>query len=124
MLDLSHEWGGDLAISSSGDIALATGSAVTNQRVYRRLLTNPGDYLWHLNYGGGLAQFVGLPASPPDIEAIIRDQLEQETAIAQSPIPEISAKIEDPTNGYVVADIGYWDISASTMVQLSVNSGS
>jgi hypothetical protein len=54
MNDIFHEWGRDLVIDSSGDLALATGSDATNQRVCRRLLTNSGDYLWNRDYGGGI----------------------------------------------------------------------
>ncbi len=68
MIDIFLEWAGDLSVGSTGDLALASGPDTTNQRVYRRLLTNPGDYLWQLDYGGGLAQFVGTPVEPADIE--------------------------------------------------------
>ena len=72
MDDIFHEWGSDLVAGSGGDLLLATGSVVVSQRVSRRLLTNPGDYIWNLDYGGGLAQFVGLPAKSADIEAVIK----------------------------------------------------
>ena len=62
MYDIFHEWGADLAAGSSGDIALASGTDLISQRVCRRLLTNAGDYLWNLEYGAGLAQFIGQPA--------------------------------------------------------------
>ena len=45
MYDIFHEWGSDLVVGSGGDLALASGSAVVSQRVCRRLLTNPGDYI-------------------------------------------------------------------------------
>jgi hypothetical protein len=51
MYDIFHEWGSDLVVGSGGDLALATGSAIVSQRVRRRLLTNPGDYLWNLDKG-------------------------------------------------------------------------
>jgi len=123
MMDLSHEWANDIAVGSTGDIALVSGSDVTAQRVYRRLLTNPGDYLWNLEYGAGLAQFVGLPAKPPDIEAVIRDQLGHESSVAASPAPRISASVQDPANGYVVADISYYDQDSNETIQISVGTG-
>ncbi len=123
MLDLYHEWATDIAVDSTGDIALVSGSDVTTQRVYRRLLTNPGDYLWNLDYGAGLAQFVGLPANPPDIEAVIRDQLGLESAVAANPAPQVSAVMEDPANGYVVADIAYYDKTSNQTIQISVSTG-
>lgn len=123
MLDLAHEWATDIAVNSTGDIALASGSDVTTQRVYRRLLTNPGDYLWNLDYGAGLAQFVGLPANPSDIEAVIRDQLGLESAVATVPAPQVSAVVRDPANGYVVANISYYDQASNQTIQISVGTG-
>ncbi len=75
MDDIFHEWGGDLVVGSGGDLVLSVGSDMVSQRVLRRLLTNPGDYLWNLDYGGGLAQFVGTPTNSADIESTVRTKL-------------------------------------------------
>ena len=120
MYDLFHQWGSDLAVSSSGDLATSGGSDTVSQRVYRRLLTNPGDYIWNLDYGGGLAQFVGTPASSADIEAVIRTQLTLETAVATSPDPQVSVAVADVAGGYIVANILYSDAGSSAVVQLKV----
>ena len=61
MQDAALIWGGDLGAGNTGDIALASGTILGQQRILRRLLTNPGDYIWHTEYGAGLAQFVGSP---------------------------------------------------------------
>jgi hypothetical protein len=98
MYDIFHEWGNDLTVGSGGDLALSTGSDTVNQRVFRRLLTNAGDYLWNLDYGGGLGQFVGTPANTADIEAIVRAQLALETAVPATPPPQISASVVDAAN--------------------------
>jgi phage baseplate assembly protein W len=121
MKDIFLDWAGDLAIGTSGDIALVTGSAMTNQRVCRRLLTNSGDYLWQLDYGGGLSQFVGTPADPADIEAVVRIQLALEPDVSSFPAPQVSASVVDAANGYVVATITYADASSGTSVQLNVS---
>lgn len=55
MPDLSHQWGSDLLIGPTGDLATASGTELGQQRVLRRLLTNASDYIWHLGYGAGLA---------------------------------------------------------------------
>jgi hypothetical protein len=123
MYDLFHDWGGDLLVGTSGDLALATGSDVINQRIYRRLLTNPGDYLWNLDYGGGLAQFVGLPAKPTDIEAVILNQLLLETAIPATPVPQVTSTIDDATNGSVAANIVYADPTSQQSISLTVATG-
>lgn len=122
MFDVFHEWGGDLAVSSGGDLALVTASQTTSQRISRRLLTNPGDYLWNLDYGGGLALFVGTPALSSKIEAVVRTQLTLETAVAAAPAPQVSARLVDAANGYVVANITYADQSSSLPVQINITS--
>ena len=123
MYDLFHEWGTDLAVGSGGDLALSAASDTINQRVLRRLLTNPGDYLWNLNYGGGLGQFVGVPANPADIEAVVGTQLALETAVPATPAPQITASLVDAANGYVVANITYADPFSMAPVQLNVSTG-
>jgi hypothetical protein len=123
MYDIFHQWGSDLSIGSGGDLALASGSDTISQRVFRRLLTNPGDYLWHLDYGGGLGQFVGTPARAADIEAIVRTQLALESAVPSTPSPQIIATIADAANGYVVATVTYADPSSAAPVQLNISTG-
>ena len=123
MNDIFHQWGADLAVSSRVDLAIASGSDAVNQRVCRRLLTNAGDYLWNLDYGGGLGQFVGVPMRPADIEAIVRQQLELETAVPAIPAPQIKVRIADATNGYVFVTITYADPSSLAPVQLVVSNG-
>jgi hypothetical protein len=123
MYDIVLEWGGDLAVGSGGDLALVTGAATTSQRIHRRLLTNPGDYLWHLDYGGGLAQFTGVPTSPTKIEAVVRTQMALETTVATIPAPLVSARLVDAANGYVVANITYADKSSALPVQTIITAG-
>jgi hypothetical protein len=123
MYDLFHVWGDDLAVGSTGDLAVSTGSDTVSQRVCRRLLTNPGDYLWNLDYGGGLAQFVGTPANSAGIEAVVRTQLGLETAVPTTPSPEVNVRVADAANGYVVASITYADPSSMMPVQLNVSIG-
>jgi len=120
MYDIFHEWGCDLVVGTSGDLALAGGSDAISQRVFRRLLTNPGGYLWNLDYGGGLAQFVGIPAKSADIEAVIITQLALETAVPTTPAPQINASVVNAADGYVVANIIYADPSSAQPVNLNV----
>lgn len=123
MYDIFHEWGTDLVVGSGGDLALSSGLDTVNQRVFRRLLTNAGDYVWNLDYGGGLGQFVGTPANPANIEAIVRTQLALETAVPTTPAPQIIASIANAANGYVVAAITYADPSSMVPIQLNVSTG-
>jgi hypothetical protein len=123
MYDISHAWGGDLVVGNGGDLALAAGSDAVSQRVCRRLLTNAGDYIWNLDYGGGLGQFVGLATKAADIEAVILNQLLLETSVPTTPAPQVTTTVVDATNGYVVANITYTDPTLQQSVTFSLKTG-
>ena len=110
MTDLFHVWETDLTTSATGDLALVSGSVLGQQRVLRRLLTNPGDYIWHTYYGAGLAAFVGTPANEALIKATIRSQIFQEAAVARTPEPIIDVQVS-PAGAFstVYVDIRYTD---------------
>jgi hypothetical protein len=91
--DVFHQWGSDLVIGSTGDLNTADGALWGQQRVLRRLLTNPGDYIWQLDYGAGLARFIGQPANPLQIRAVIRSQIFKEASVARQPEPLINVQI-------------------------------
>ena len=107
MQDAALLWGGDLSVTLTGDVALAGNIALGQQRVLRRLLTNPGDYIWHLQYGAGLAQFVGRPCDVAAITATIRSQIFMESSVARLPEPVIDVRNEQ--NGSVYVYIRYVD---------------
>ena len=94
MADLGLQFGGDLSVSSTGDLALADGSGLTEQRVLRRLLTNGGDYIWQPNYGAGLGQFVGQPGAPAAISGVARTQMLLESAVARTPAPVVTTVVD------------------------------
>lgn len=123
MYDLAHEWAGDLGVSPSGDLATVASDDAVGQRVYRRLLTNPGDYIWNLQYGGGLSLFIGAPANPGDIEAVVREQLSNEASVAQSPMPQVETRLTDAANGYVVTTVTYTAAVSGSTVSLLVRAG-
>lgn len=107
MLDLSHVWSSDLSANSGGDLATVTGSEVGQQRVLRRLLTNPGDYIWQPDYGAGLGSYVGEPVSPATIAATIRSQMYKEASVAHDPEPVID--VQAGPGGTVYVHIRYAD---------------
>lgn len=115
--DLSHTFGGDLQASASGDLLLASGTTVTQQRVLRRLLTNAGDYIWQLAYGAGLRQQVGQNPNLLSIQNIVRSQIFAEADVLQNPAPVITAT-QDAT-GNVSVDIAYTDAATNTAQLLS-----
>lgn len=117
MQDASHLFGGDLAQSAIGDVLLANGTVLGQQRILRRLLTNPGDYIWQPGYGAGLAQFVGMPGAAAQISAVIRGQIFKESAVARTPEPVIDVQA-DPT-GLVYVLIRYADATTGQTQILS-----
>jgi len=121
MPDLSHQWGSDLSLSPTGDLALADGPDLTRQRVLRRLLTNQGDYIWHLDYGAGLPGFVGQPDNSPGIAALVRGQIFREPGVSQAPEPVISVSPtlgNGPTSGLALS-LRYADSGTQTTQSLS-----
>jgi hypothetical protein len=89
MIALVAGWGGDLSFSPAGDIAVAPVQTEVEQRIVRRLLTNAGDYIWHVNYGAGLGSYVGEVYSPRLMESSILNQMQLESLVATVPTPVI-----------------------------------
>ena len=109
-MDIAHGWGSDLQSGPTGDLALVGGTALSQQRLLRRLLTNPGDYVWHPEYGAGLARFVGQPGDAQRIRAVIRGQMFREPTVARSPEPVIDVRISpDGAVGTVFVHVRYVD---------------
>jgi len=120
MFDLSHQWASDLSTGPTGDLALVNGSTLGQQRVLRRLMTNPGDYIWHMNYGAGLAQFIGQPCNASQIQAIIRSQIFKEATVARTPEPVITVQSDQISGaGSVYVQIRYVDAATGQTQVLS-----
>ena len=92
MSDCSLLWDDDLASGSTGDVGLLSGASLSQQRILRRLLTNPGDYLWQPEYGAGLGQFIGEPCDVQAVRAQIRSQIFLEAIVARVPEPVIDVR--------------------------------
>ena len=90
ILDIGHRWANDLEVGPTGDLLVVTDSTVAKQRILRRLLTNPGEYIWDTAYGAGLPGFIGTTASHGRIEALIRSQILLEASVGRLPSPEVS----------------------------------
>lgn len=118
MTDVSLVFGGDLAIGASGDLAIAAGAVLTEQRVLRRLLTNQGGYIWQLSYGAGLGQFVGAAGVAGQVAAVARAQLRQEARVAQTPPPRIGVNGADPSG--IAMTIDYQDALTGQSVALAL----
>jgi phage baseplate assembly protein W len=120
MADISHQWGSDLAVGPTGDLASVSGPLLGQQRVLRRLLTSPGNYIWQLDYGAGLARFIGQPVNALQIRAVVRSQIFKEAAVARSPEPVIDVQASpDAATGAVYVHIRYVDAPSGQTQTLS-----
>ncbi|WP_419757349.1 hypothetical protein [Acidisoma sp.] len=117
MSDINHTFGGDLAVGASGDLAAVSGSTLGQQRVLRRLLTNPSDYIWQLTYGAGLPSMIGMPVDAAAIAGLIRSQIFLEGAVAQTPTPLIDVQAQ---SNIVSLQITYTDASETTAQAINV----
>jgi phage baseplate assembly protein W len=115
MNDLYHYIGGDLSTSPVGDLMPVSDIERGRQRILRRLMTNPGDYIQHPDYGAGLGQKVGDIVNVGEWTALIRGQMLLEDSVASSPAPQIS--VQSITNGATVY-IAYTDAPSGQAVTL------
>ena len=101
--DLNHLWGQDIVTSPTGDLGVVSAGTRSQQRVIRRLLTNPldangpPDYPLHPTYGAGLARYVGQAVDAGKLRALIRGQMLLEDSAARNPEPQITATRPDPS---------------------------
>ena len=119
--DLSHFVGADLSVSATGDVLSVEGATRTQQRILRRLLTNPkdgdmpADYIFHPTYGAGLPRKVGDVINVDEMTALIRGQILLEAAVAPEPEPIVT--VRKVFNGISV-NIQYTDAETNTPQQL------
>lgn len=116
MHDLWHLIGSDLDVSAAGDLRPVSGSERAKQRILRRLLTSPGEYLFHPEYGAGLGKKVGETVNPGEWKALIRGQMLLEEAVAPAPPPTVKLSL---TEGGVSVSVAYTDATAGTTEILS-----
>lgn len=114
MTDSFHWWGQDTQFSASGDDLTASGVTELNQRIVRALLTPPGTYIWHPEYGVGLGRFVGHALSAEEfaeIKSLIQSVLKNEPDVKKQPAPAYTYQTDatgllSVTISYVYAPTG------------------
>ena len=119
MFDISDTYGADVDLASTGDLATVDGKTLVQQRLLRRLLTAPGTYIWHPDYGAGLPAYVGVAQSPAklrELRAIVLQQIQQESGIARTPVPTVSLQSD---NNNLYCQIQYTDALTNTPQTLS-----
>jgi hypothetical protein len=118
MADLAHLIGSDLEITDNGNVVLSYDEEEGQERVLRRLLSNPGSYYFHLDYGAGLAQFLGKTLVSARIKGVIQQQMLLEQAVLQNPPPQINILVNaDQT---VTATVQYVDSTTNLTSLLTV----
>lgn len=100
MPDVGHYFSGDLGLSATGGLQTAEGALFSRQRILRRLMTNPGDYIWEPGYGAGLPRYIGQKLDLAAITALIRSQMSLESSVQQQPEPQI--RVSPILNGLFV----------------------
>lgn len=117
--DLDHDFGQDMKLSATNDLQNATAITKSQQRVQRRLMTMPGTYIWHPDYGAGLQQYVGQPLTPDLTDTIktrILSQIFLEDSVAKTPSPDISLQT---IQGGLFVQINYTENSTQQPIVLS-----
>lgn len=118
MNDLYQYFGDDLNPSATGDLQPVAATTRGQQRILRRLLTNPGDYIWHPDYGAGLPRYVGSVIDVRQIKALIRGQVLLEDSVAKTPEPVIDVQA---IQGGMTVTIQYNDAATNAPQRLSFN---
>ncbi len=93
VIDSSLVQGSDIQFNNNGDIAVVSGTDLTNQRILRRLMTIQGSYLQHPTYGGNLPLYIGKPLSDQLQQTIIANitgQVLMEDRVAKFPVPVVT----------------------------------
>lgn len=120
-MEISHFFGQDLTLSPSGDLNQSDGDDLTKQSIIRRLLTNPGSYIWHPDYGAGIGRFVGQNLSADNfdnIKNLIKSQILKEETVARTPAPQITLSISN--NTILICNIIYYDAVLKNPVAISL----
>jgi hypothetical protein len=92
-MDVYHYFGNDIVTSPTGDLQTVDGITKSQQRILRRLLTNPGTYIFHPTYGAGLPRYIGqalTTAKFQEIKGLIISQIFLEESVAKTPPPVIT----------------------------------
>lgn len=116
MADIDHIWSTDLKWNDRLDLATVDGTEQGQQRVLRRLLTVPGTYIWHPEYGAGLQLHIGRTTDKAKLSALIRGQILLEPAVARIPEPQIDVTINPDGSTRIV--IKYRDAVTNSTVLL------
>lgn len=92
-MEINQYFGSDINLNQNSKIDLVSGDLETMQRIYRRLLTPVNNYLWDLEYGAGIPQYIGenlTPSLEKLIKGRIRTNMYLESTVSHTPEPSIT----------------------------------
>ena len=107
-MDINHYFGQDMQFSASGDDILSDGALEMEQRIFRGLLTSPGDDPFHPKYGAGIGSYVGQALTPEKFAQLQADILAvvlTEPDVQRIPAPAITYQADQ--NSFLSATIQY-----------------
>ena len=116
MSDIAHYFSSDIGLGATGGVQVAEGTLESQQRILRRLLTNPGDYIWEPEYGAGLPRYIGEKLDIVALTALIRSQMYLEASVQQQPEPRITAT---PLQNGIYVRIVYVEATSGQPVTLN-----
>lgn len=114
--DIAHLWSDDLRLGPTGDLGRSNGVQRSQERVLRRLMTNPGEYVFHPEYGAGLPRKIGENLDLAKIKALIRGQMLLEASVARAPGPVVEVRA---ISGGVAVRVQYTALPDKQPVSLS-----
>jgi len=123
--DIWQIWSTDLTASNSGDLKTATGTDRGQQRIIRRFMTNPGDYLEDPTYGAGLPQYVGALQSQDVLDKVsgtCTAQVLMEAVVAPTPAPVVT--LQQLPDFSLWVSVQYTDAETGAPQTLSFNASS
>ena len=121
MPDIYEYVGSDIGTSPTGDLQPVSGSLQGQQRILRRLMTNPGSYIFQPGYGAGLASYIGKTTTEPQLQGIVQRQMLLEPSVAQDPAPVVGVSFT--TDGTFTVNITYTDAQTGTRLTLEFDVG-
>lgn len=124
--DIDQTFGNDLILTESSgggasDLSIVAGLVRSEQRVVRRLMTVPLDYIWQTTYGAGLPAFVGEPLSTDffnRLKALITSQIFLEPSVSRDPTPVINFQ---PIQDGIFCQIDYTENPSRQPIILNFN---
>jgi len=116
-MDIDHYFSGDIGISIEGDISLANELTTSQQRIIRRVLTNPGDYPSDPTYGAGAGKYVGVATMLlGSLKSLIAGQVLREPSVSPVPTPTVLLKSDSTVLHITIKYVDTLSQSTQTLI--------